>query len=233
MIISVHLPKTAGSSFKASLDKHFGHKLMLDYADLPINTPVLQRNRNVLISSLANSERAFDETDCIHGHFMPAKYLLLNTIKPLKFVTWMRHPVERVISHYYFWQRRYWPEAPPLHRRIVEEKWTLEEFCLSDEMRNLYTQFLWGFPVQNFDFIGITECYDSDFKYFSHHFLNKHMNPFKTNINENRKGNYPISKSFRKQIEICHDIDMDLYHYALKARNERNSSFLKFFISNL
>ena len=224
MLISVHLPKTGGSSFKLSLDQHFGQNILLDYADLPINTPPLQRNRNVLISALKNAERDFGEVECIHGHFMPAKYLLLNTIKPQIFVTWMRHPVERVISHYYFWQRFYLPEAPPLHKRIVEEKWSLEKFCLSDEMRDFYNQFLWGFPLQNFNFIGITEHFEEDFMYFTQKFLQTNMASYKVNINENKKGSYPISKSFMKQIESFHQVDMELYHTALKFRFQRDQS---------
>ena len=226
MIISVHLPKTAGSSFKASLEQHFDLKVLLDYADLPINTPPFQRNKNALISSLKNADYDFGETECIHGHFMPAKYLLMDTARPLTFVTWMRHPVERVISHYYFWQRRYWPEAPPLHKRIVEEEWSLERFCLSNEMQNLYQQFLWGFPLNNFDFIGITEHYIEDFRYFVKTFLQKDVASYKENINENRKGNYPISKSFRNKIESFHKVDMELYNSALKLSFQRNHSRL-------
>jgi len=226
MIISVHLPKTAGSSFKVSLDQHFGQKLLFDYADFPINTPVFQRNKDVLISGLNNVEKDFGNIECIHGHFMPAKYLLLSTLNPLIFVTWMRHPVERVVSHYYFWQKYYELEAPPLHKRIVEEKWTLEEFCLSEEMKNLYNQFLWGFPLNNFNFIGITEHYEADFRQFTNIFLHKDENSFKVNINENRKGYYPITKSLRKKIESFHEIDMELYHSALNLRFQRNKPVL-------
>ena len=226
MIISVHFPKTAGSSFKASLIQHFDQKVLLDYDDFPINTPPFQRNRNVLNSGLENAVRDFEKVECIHGHFMPAKYLLLNTIKPLTFVTWMRHPVDRIVSHYYYWQRNYWPDAPPLHKRIVEEKWSLERFCLSNEMQNLYQQFLWGFPLNNFDFIGITEHYKEDFRYFVKTFLQKDVASYKENINENRKGNYPISKSFRNKIESFHKVDMELYNSALKLSFQRNHSRL-------
>jgi len=226
MIISVHLPKTAGSSFKVSLDQHFGQKLLFDYDDFPINTPVFQRNKDVLVSSLKNAEKDFGNIECIHGHFMPAKYLLLSTLNPLIFVTWMRHPVERVVSHYYFWQKYYEPEAPPLHKRIVEEKWTLEEFCLSEEMKNIYDQFLWGFPLNNFDFIGITEYFEEDFKYFSQKYLGKNTAFFTENINEKRNGKYSISRSLRKQIESFHAIDMELYHNALQLRFQKNKTVM-------
>jgi hypothetical protein len=226
MIISVHLPKTAGSSFQISLDQHFAKKLLLDYTDLPINTPPFERNRRALISGVRNTEMIFSGIECIHGHFMPVKYLLLNTIHPLTFVTWMRNPVERVISHFYFWEKTYCSNSPPLHKRIIEEKWTLEKFCLSDEVRNLYHQFLWGFPLHNFDFIGITEHYEYDFMYFSHFFLHQNLTAHKVNINKNRKGDYPISKTLRRQIESFHMLDMELYHIALKLRFQRKEKLL-------
>ncbi len=31
---------------------------------------------------------------------------------------------------------------------MVEEEWTLERFCLEPELKNLYSQFLWGFPLK-------------------------------------------------------------------------------------
>ncbi len=106
------------------------------------------------------------------------------------------------------------------------EKWTLEKFCLSDEIRNLYNQFLWGFPLHNFDFIGITEHYEDDFKYFAQKFLNKDVASFKENINVNSKGNYLITKTLRKQIESFSQLDMELYYSALKLKFQRKQSLL-------
>jgi len=45
------------------------------------------------------------------------------------------------------------------------------------------------------------------------------------NINENKNGNYPISKTFRRQIESFHKLDMELYHSALKLRFQRKQPF--------
>ena len=36
-IISVHIPKTAGSSFLAGLQSVFGERLLLDYSDRPLD----------------------------------------------------------------------------------------------------------------------------------------------------------------------------------------------------
>src|SRR5690606_39025041 len=92
---------------------------------------------------------------CIHGHFMPYKYHSLLKNKKNIFVTWLRDPIERLGSHYYFWLRTYDSKnSPPLHKKVVEENWSFEAFCFSKEMQNVYEQFFWKFPIDNFNFIG-------------------------------------------------------------------------------
>jgi hypothetical protein len=218
LIISVHLPKTAGTSFAAALDTRFRTRFLRDYSDFPINTPQPERNRAALQASLRNAESDFADVACIHGHFLPIKYLLLVHKREVKFVTWMRHPVERVLSHFYHWKRSYSPRSP-LHRRVVEEDWSIERFCLGSEVRNLYWQFLWGFPIHYFDFIGITEFYEDDLAYFSQHYLGAYMQAKRLNIRNHSA--YEIDRSFRNEIEAFHDRDMELYRNALEKRLSR------------
>jgi hypothetical protein len=219
LIISVHLPKTAGTSFAAALDTHFRTRLLRDYSDYPINTPQPERNRAALQASLRNAESDLPDVECIHGHFLPIKYLLLAYKREVKFVTWMRNPVERTLSHYYDWKKTYSPRSAPLHRRVVEEDWSIERFCLGPEVRNLYWQFLWGFPLDYFDFIGITEFYEEDIAYFGQHYLGASTKAKRLNVRTN--GAYQIDKSFRNEIEAFHDRDMDLYRKALEKRLTR------------
>lgn len=224
MIISLHLPKTAGSSFAKSLEEHFGAALLKDYGDFPINTPEYQRNKAALQASLQNAEeRDFSSIECIHGHFLPLKYLLLSVRQELKFVTWMRDPVQRMLSHYYFWKRTYNRETSArLHCRVVEENWSVERFCLSQELRDIYKQFLWGFPLEKFDFIGIIDHYQSDFIYFCKKYLGVHLEEYKENIGD--KSQYLIDEKLYNDIKNFHRYDMDLYKKALTQRLIRDST---------
>jgi len=225
VLISLHLPKTAGTSFVADLEQHFGGKLLRDYADLPMNTLQYERNKAALQASLCNAEKSFEGIECIHGHFLPVKYLLLATKREVKFVTWMRNPVERVLSHYFFWKRSYDPAtAPSLHRKVIEEDWSIERFCLGPEVRDLYAQFLWGFPIEYFDFIGITEFYEDDHEYFARHYIQTPVTPKRLNVGDRGDGGYRIDASFRKEIELFHARDMDLYQTALEKRLRRRSA---------
>jgi hypothetical protein len=221
MIISLHLPKTAGTSFAKSLKAQFGKALLKDYADLPINTPVYERNLNALQACIENGAKDFAGVQCIHGHFLPLKYLLLSAKREITFITWMRDPVERLASHYWFWRKTYKADtAPELQKRMVEEKWPLERFCLGSEFQNFYWQFLWGFPLERFDFIGIVENYEEDFGYFTAQFLGTRLPVYKKNL-----GGIPklhiTNHDFRKAIEAHHSIDMELYRRALEIRQKR------------
>jgi hypothetical protein len=221
MIVSLHMPKTGGTSLAGVLKGHFGPRLLLDYGDWPINTPRLFRNQKALNDAIGNRNTDFSSYDCIHGHFLPAKYLPLKTAGRVSFVTWLRDPLQRMVSHYDYWLRNYEP-APgaTLHRKVVTDGWTLEQFCFSEELRNFYAQFLWSFPVSFFDFIGITEHFAEDLTFFARRYLNI------TLIGDTPHANAAPAKSatnmltvdFRRRFEDFHAEDYRIYRDALALR---------------
>jgi hypothetical protein len=136
----------------------------------------------------------------------------------------MRDPVERLASQYYFWRERC--EAPKdgevIHQRLLGEQWSLERFCLGPELRNVYTQYLWLFPLRRFGFIGITEHYAADFEYFSERFLGTMPTIHQENLNPDRQsGGYIEDPDLRARIERYHAKDMALYRRALALRAAR------------
>jgi hypothetical protein len=225
--VSLHLPKTAGNSFKVVLEEHFGDAMINDYADYPLNAAPTERHRQAVEACLATAAAQGDYGNirCIHGHFLPLKYLLLADSRSTVYVTWMRDPIARLVSHYHYWYDAYEPDSPdtrPLHRRVVEEKWSLEKFCLSPDMRNLYNQFLWGFPLERFDFIGITENYEADLRSFSLDYLGSELQARVVNMRKSpRSEGAELSGRLRKRIEQWHAADVDLYRRALAASKAR------------
>jgi len=217
LLISIHLPKTAGASFRKSLKEHFGEGLRLDYLDRPINTPPLRRHWHVIKKCIRNRLTNY-QAECVHGHFLPLKYALCRNAK---FVAWLRDPLERLGSHYYFWLRNYdlQPFQPLLHRRVVEEQWSFERFCLAPELRNLYCQFFWGFSPKRLDFIGIVEQYEFDLAYFSQYFLNEPLNKHVVNTNpDSISSSYFEDPGFKLKVQQYHQNDVDLYKWALARR---------------
>lgn len=218
-VISLHLPKTAGTSFVGMLKEHYKEDILLDYDDLPISVPLLERTTNAIQKSLEISDGGLDGKSCVHGHFLPIKYLLLSAHEKLHFITWLRHPFDRAISHYNYWQKTYNPETSlPHQKEVIEERWSLEDFCLSDKYRNIYTQYLWGFPLENFDFIGITEYFDDDFIWFTKNWFSIEVKPERLNTT-----GIPIDvdPDLKIAFESFHKKDMNLYNRALEMRLQR------------
>lgn len=229
MLISVHMPKAGGMSFRSLLEEYYGTHFQHDYADLPINSPVKERHAMAEASFKKSQNTLMWEfnhrnTKCIHGHFIPYKYAGLYGKKNIQFVTWLRDPLERLASHYHFWFRHYDAKTTPgaLHRKVVEENWSFETFCFSKEMQNFYAQFLWKFPITQFDFVGITEHFDDDIRFFAKTFLGQlDINIPATNQNPEKPKNYFDDKAFIEKLKVFYAKDYGIYNTALEMRKAR------------
>lgn len=222
MLISVHLPKTAGTSFEYELEHSLGDKLLKDYSLGIVKNSALNNNKLALELSANIRYSKYENIDCIHGHFFPLKYLMLDKYINVKFITWMRHPVDRYFSHFYYLKNNFTLEQTEgIHYLMIDEDWSFERFVFEPEFQNLYSQFLWGFPLEYFDFIGITEFYTEDRLAFS----KKYGMSFKKNelkMNQRKSSNnVVITQELRTKIEKFHAKDMDLYYRALEMRNQR------------
>ena len=224
MLISVHMPKTAGTSFTESLRGHFGARLTLAYGDRPLHRPAWQRNGNALGRALRNAVAGpgQDSVDCIHGHFLPLAFRWVGASASLRFVTWLRDPTDRLVSHYEHWRREAAPATDTLHQRMLDENWSFEAFAFRPELRNVYSLFLWGFPVDRFNFIGITEHYDADLEVFGRHLLGAHLSPARVRQNPKRSTDtYELDEDLRRRIEHVHEREFALYRHALALREQR------------
>jgi hypothetical protein len=97
-LISDHIAKTGGTSFRRNLEAWFGDRLVLHYADETAGTPP-PRHR------LTRRWRGGFRPDvCVHGHFNqhlgwgPADYYP----EVVQFITWVREPVELQSSMFSF-----------------------------------------------------------------------------------------------------------------------------------
>ncbi len=227
------MPKTAGLSFRAALEEHFGERFRHDYQDYPLAHPPAERQEQARQWGRSARAGEYSGVGCVHGHFLPLKYLELADTLPCTFVTWLREPVARLVSHYHYWQRAFDPAAAStsaLHRRVIEEGWSLERFCLAPELRNIYTEFLWGFPFERLHFVGITEFFAEDLRYFSQEILGNNLRPHTLNQRQDTAGSTVdglLNPSAREHIEAYHAADMALYGQALALRRRRLASLAR------
>lgn len=217
ILVSVHMAKTAGTSFAAALRAHYGDGLLEDYGMLPINRLRGRREWEALRAGFAARQRWPARVRAVHGHFLPVMYRVALHGRAVDYVTWLRDPVERLVSNYHYWRRQAHGATPeqPLRYRMAREDWSLERFCLGPEFRNLYRQYLWGFDPRRFAFIGITERYEKDLDAFAGSFLDGAATEARARANPERDSDqYRIEPSLRARIERYHAADMSLYRWA-------------------
>ena len=223
-IISVHVPKTGGLSFRAMLEEQMGDRFLPDYDDVPLAHPHQERQRMATEAEHQLNMQELEGIECVHGHFLPVKYRPLAAQRECSFVAWLREPLARLASHYYYWQRTYDPQSSDtsaVQTRMMEDNWSLEDFCLAPELRNIYAQFFWSFPLQDFDFIGITEHFDEDFRYFCTAFLGKNLQPQRLNQRDPESRDAGLSDAAVHSIRAFHAEDVALYDEALQLREAR------------
>lgn len=73
-----------------------------------------------------------------------------------------------------------------------------------------------------FDFVGITENYETDLSYFAKKVLKSELAVTETNVNPQKENDLYIGdKNLRSRLERFHQKDMRLYWKALKVSNNR------------
>ena len=166
-LISVHVPKTAGSTFGNFLTTIYGvDRVFKDYDDYPMN-PLSRFNvdRDGWRESAEGQVRGIGpEFRAVHGHFVIEKYR--DVFPEARRVAWVRHPAAWVISLYYFWKngpKSHDHKTHPLIRRLHNEDLSLLEFAEDESIRDHVSRvFLGGLPPESYDFLGVQEHFNDD-----------------------------------------------------------------------
>ncbi len=201
-ILFCHIPKTAGTSFRKELERVLPDgTLLCDYgAGNPTTSESLQ-------------QRAAQPTDkrdwqVLCGHFSLDRYG--SRFAPWQLATFVRHPLEQVISH---WEHR---------KRVQGYEGTLEEFALSASGAGQQSRMLNGLPIQLLGFVGVTNQYESSLSLFRD-LYRIDAQPQQLNVNPERAESSYDRKKYRLPA-ACRNrerADYDLFIQAnrlLKAR---------------
>ncbi len=157
MIFSVHIPKTAGTSFRRALEERFPGKVALYYGlHDPKTTPAIRVRHEEIASRVP--ALAAEGFEILHGH------VALKFIKPFvkdpkhQVWTWLRDPVERTLSQYSFYKDR--PADKPLAEAVRAGEVGLEAFARKPFIRELQARYLRGFRLEDLAFVGLTEQFE-------------------------------------------------------------------------
>lgn len=161
-LISVHVPKCAGTSLRSALQAAYGPDAVhLDYADRPIDpaSPMNLDPEGFFETFRRDGYPFLEGKRAVHGHFHVGKYAYLPARRR---VTFLRHPVDRLVSHYEFW-RSLPPHGHALHQYVLDSGIDVIGFAQLPMMRFFYSRaFFGGVDMNAFDLIGSVECMDRD-----------------------------------------------------------------------
>ena len=153
----IHIPKTAGSTVRGVLRREFGAR----HCD--IKAPRHQRGGHRWLDSgaLNRARLVYPRLESVCGHRVTAFNGLRNAAPSLRFYTFVRHPIDRFVSHFHHIRRR-----DPAGTTTEQ----LEAFCRDPWRRNVQTRWLGGNQdparairalEEHIGFVGLTEAFDA------------------------------------------------------------------------
>lgn len=229
--VIVHIPKAAGSSLKEAISQAIApDNIYFDY-NKPLSTPPLPRKLKCLASSFFTRGM---EKEIIFGHFQAGKYADFSKGKFHKragwrYIVFVRDPLQRAMSHYHFWKRtddsqhRVW-------QRFTRENWSLERFLLSPEHENFMSQYLWRFPISNFDFVGITEHFEESIRLLGQAFPALEGLAFRmenSNPGKAIEEKYVVPSDLAKEFRERNAMDYAIYEQALLLFEQQKQRFMR------
>ena len=146
-LISVHTPKSGGTSVRSALIRAFGDGFRA-YSEDPAN-PCSPRNLDP-IGYLAGKAQLPPDAMCIHGHFHPGHFDARGHV----LATILREPVDNIISIYFFWKRLA-PQGSVLHDYFLAKSLDVIGLAQLPLLQRLFSRtYLGGFDMSRFDLVG-------------------------------------------------------------------------------
>jgi len=224
LVVFTHIPKTSGTSFlKGVVEENITAGRMYQYHRLP---------------QFINSKST--DFDFVHGHVPYGPHMF--TRRPVDYVTFLRDPVDRAISFYYFVQQG--GENPETRHPLCDyaESVSLKGFYENPVFHNHQTRLISGYishkfykylnvpfikkrilakAKSNLEFkykcFGLLEHRDTSLKLFREKMGWKEAIevPHQKKTTKRKKVS-DIDVETLKTIQKAHDLDIELYQHALK-----------------
>lgn len=206
-IIFVHIPKTAGTSFRVAAKAWFGSsKMLYDYGSQARKTSTLFRRVDSGKISWDKALWKIRNSCFVSGHFPAQRYL--SEFGPEHFCTFLRDPVKRTISQYFH------------HKNALGYSESMETFVEDARFHNQQSRLLKGLPLDRIGFVGVTESYADSLAVFNSIFGTSLTMMFRNQSKEHGETEVPTPQLIRR-IEQLNAHDIALYHSACEALESR------------
>jgi hypothetical protein len=211
-IFFTHIPKTAGTSFRLGVEDYLGQKsIIYDYGLKAKETSKLVRE---LMYGDASDLWCFykechkQEIRFVGGHVGIGRFV--SGFKIGNSVTFVREPLQRVVSEFKHFVRHYGYEG------------TMMDFCTRPVMQNRHSKLLEAVPLEAIGIIGLTERYEESIELVNARFS------WSVAVRADNKSHdhadnktHQLSESEEKELRQLNQKDIALYRQCTKLFDTR------------
>lgn len=217
----IHIPKTGGVSLNSVLIDQYGFKKRIT---------VSGKFEAQRFYALSDAERASYQLIKGHMWFDPEKF---SSAGNTQFFTYLREPIERTISHYYYLFQN---PGHRMYKEMTENNYSLKKLYESKEilnMDNCMVRYISGHYHKPWDTMDDDDLALAIFnfdKYFTHFGIQKYFDesllivakqlgwktPYYSTLNEgNKKKKAPFDEETQQMMAHYNRLDEKLYQHAL------------------
>jgi hypothetical protein len=211
-VFFTHIPKTAGTSFRLGVEEHLGQKsIIYDYGLKAKETSDIFRE--LLYGEVSDSWHFYMECQnqgigFVGGHVGIRRFV--SGFKIGNSVTFVREPLQRVVSEFQHFVRHYGYEG------------TMMDFCTRPVMQNRQSQLLQGVPLEAIGFIGVTERYEESIELINARFSWSVAVREDNNFRDLANGEHDqLNESEEKELRQLNQKDIALYRQCTKLFDTR------------
>ncbi|WOD06162.1 hypothetical protein [Marinomonas sp. GJ51-6] len=203
----VHIPKTAGTSFRHALDEFGG--ACRDYGKNSEETSLLIKEKIYINKDefLAYETFLASNYQWLCGHFSVSKYLYWFLVRDV--VIFLRNPIEQLISHY--------------NHVVSHQGYTksFDVFCTRPLAHDFQSTTLDGFPFELLGVVGITERYNESLDVLNHHFCATYKSKKVNSSPKKVMKIEDVTEEQEKRLEAQLKNDITLYEKATSLLDSR------------